>query len=72
VLDEMSKPLGEVMDLKVGDTLMLDTGPDGAVELRCGPIRLTQGRMGRIGHNIGVRLDKPLSLSAKKRLMGFS
>ena len=72
VLDEMSKPLGEVMDLKVGDTLMLDTGPDGTVELRCGPIRLTQGKMGRIGHNIGVRLDKPLSLSAKKRLMGFS
>jgi len=72
VLDEMQKPLGEVMELKVGDTLMLDAGPDGAVELRCGSISLTHGRMGRIGHNIGVRLDKPLSPAAKKNLMGYT
>jgi len=39
--------------------------PDGAVELRCGSVSLTHGRMGRIGHNIGVRLDKPLSPAAK-------
>jgi len=72
VLDEMQKPLGEVMELKVGDTLMLDTGPDGKVELRCDSIPLTQGHMGRIGHNIGIRLDKPLNAAAKKSLMGFS
>jgi flagellar motor switch protein FliM len=72
VLDEMQKPLGEVMELKVGDTLMLDTSPDGAVELRCDAISLTHGRMGRIGHNIGVRLDKPLSPAAKKNLMGYT
>ncbi|KAA5804093.1 flagellar motor switch protein FliM [Alkalicaulis satelles] len=72
VLDEMCKPLGEVMALKVGDTLMLDTGQDGAIELRCGPIRLTHGRMGRIGHNIGVRLDAPLSAAARKSMMGFT
>ena len=72
VLDEMRKPLGEVMELKVGDTLMLDAGPDGAVELRCGQISLTHGRMGRIGHNIGVRLDRPLSPAAKKSLMGYT
>jgi flagellar motor switch protein FliM len=72
VLDEMRKPLGEVMNLKVGDTLMLDAGPDGGVELRCGAIQLTHGKMGRIGHNIGVRLDKPLSKSARKSLMGYS
>lgn len=72
VLDEMEKPLGEVMELKVGDTLWLDAGPDGLVELRCGSIPLTSGHMGRIGHNIGIRLDKPLNAAAKKRLMGFS
>ena len=72
VLDEMRKPLGEVMNLKVGDTLMLDAGPDGSVELRCGSIQLTHGKMGRIGHNIGVRLDKPLSKAARKSLMGYA
>ncbi len=72
VLDEMQKPLGEVMQLKVGDTLMLDAGPDGLIELRCGTVPLAHGHMGRIGHNIGVRLDRPLSATAKKSLMGFS
>jgi flagellar motor switch protein FliM len=71
VLDEMQKPLGEVMKLKVGDTLMLDAGPDGSVELRCGAIQLTHGKMGRIGHNIGIRLDKPLSLRRAVNLMGY-
>ncbi len=72
VLDEMRKPLGDVMNLKVGDTLMLDCGPDGGVDLRCGSIQLTHGKMGRIGHNIGVRLEKPLSKAARKTLMGYS
>ena len=72
VLDQMQKPLGEVMNLRVGDTLMLDTGPDGAIELRCGTISLTEGKMGRIGHNIGVRLDKPLSQLARKSLTSFT
>ena len=72
VLDEMRKPLGDVMNLKVGDTLMLDAGPNGLIELRCGTVPLAHGHMGRIGHNIGVRLDRPLSATAKKSLMGFS
>jgi flagellar motor switch protein FliM len=71
VLDQMKKPLGEIMDLRVGDTLMLDAGPDGAIELRCGSISLTEGKMGRIGHNIGVRLDKPLSSKARKSLLNY-
>lgn len=72
VIDELKKPLGEVMDLKVGDTLMLDATPDSAVELRCGNISLTQGRMGRLGHNVGIRLDKPLSANARRSLTRFS
>ena len=71
VLDEMKKPLGEVMDLKVGDTLMLDANTDGKILLRCGTIDLTHGRMGRIGQNIGVRLDKGVSVENQKSLTKF-
>ncbi len=71
VIDQLQKPLGDVMKLKVGDTLMLDAGPDGEVELRCGQVPLTAGRMGRLGHHVAVRLDAPLSPSAKKSLMGM-
>ncbi|PWE17550.1 flagellar motor switch protein FliM [Marinicauda salina] len=72
VMDDMQKPLGEVMNLKVGDTLMLDTGADGPVELRCGSVVLTRGRMGRIGHHVGVRLDAPLTAAARKALTRFT
>ena len=47
VLDEQQISLRRVLDLKVGDTLMLKAGPDSLIELRAGTIPLTRGRMGR-------------------------
>jgi flagellar motor switch protein FliM len=72
VVSEIRKPLGEVMALKLGDTLMLDATPDSAVELRCGNISLTRGRMGRLGHNVGIRLDAPLTSAARRKLTRFT
>jgi len=72
VLDEMKMPLGKVMHLKVGDTLSLDASPDSSIELRCGTIPLTRGRMGRIGNSVSLRLDKPLSPDARKAMMRLS
>jgi flagellar motor switch protein FliM len=66
VLDEQQLPLSKVLDLKVGDTLMLNATPDSPVELRAGSIPLTRGRMGRRNHSIAVRADAPLSMAAKK------
>jgi flagellar motor switch protein FliM len=68
VLDEQKKPLGEVMDLKVGDTFFLDATPTSPVEIRCGTVPLTEGRMGRIGHNVALRLNGPLSPGAKNAM----
>ncbi|AZU04822.1 flagellar motor switch protein FliM [Glycocaulis alkaliphilus] len=72
VVDELQRPLGEIMKLQVGDTIMLDAGPDSAVELRCGTIPLTRGRMGRLNHNVAVRLDSPLTPAARRTLTRFS
>jgi flagellar motor switch protein FliM len=66
VLDEQQLPLSKVLNLQVGDTLMLNATPDSPVELRAGSIPLTRGRMGRRNHSIAVRADAPLSLAAKK------
>jgi flagellar motor switch protein FliM len=71
VLDEQQAPLKRVMDLKVGDTLMLGAAPEAPVELRCGAVRLTSGRLGRIGHSVAVRLDAPLGPGAKRALAKF-
>jgi flagellar motor switch protein FliM len=66
VLDEQQLPLSRVLNLQVGDTLMLNATPDSPVELRAGSIPLTRGRMGRRNHSIAVRADAPLTLAAKK------
>ncbi|MEJ2817557.1 MULTISPECIES: flagellar motor switch protein FliM [unclassified Caulobacter] len=66
VLDEQQLPLSKVLNLQVGDTLMLNATPDSPVELRAGSIPLTRGRMGRRNHSIAVRADAPLTPAAKK------
>ena len=61
VLDEQQLPLQTILNLKVGDILMLNATPDQAVELRAGTVYLTTARMGRRNHQIAVRVDAPLS-----------
>ncbi len=68
VLDEKQMPLSKVLNLQVGETIMLNATSESPVQLRCGTIPLTTGRMGRKGHNIAVRVDAPLASAAKRRL----
>ncbi len=60
VLYEAELPLRRLMSLDVGDTLMLDLRPDATVTVRCGDVTLTEGRMGRVGDKVAVRVIKPL------------
>jgi flagellar motor switch protein FliM len=60
VLYEAELPLKRMMALEVGDTLDLDIGPEAPVTVRCGDVALTEGRMGRIGDRVAVRVIKPL------------
>jgi flagellar motor switch protein FliM len=60
VLYEADLPLKQLMELKIGDTLMLDLKPDAFVTIRCGDVKLTKGRMGRVGDRIAVRVAQPL------------
>jgi flagellar motor switch protein FliM len=68
VLDEQVTPLRRVMNLKVGDTLILNATPDSQVEIRAGDIPLTRGRLGRLGPKVAVRVDQPLTTVAKRAL----
>src|SRR5690348_15522733 len=60
VLYEARLPLRQMMKLSVGDTLMLELKPEAMVAIRCGDITLTEGRMGRVGDRVAVRVAKPL------------
>jgi flagellar motor switch protein FliM len=68
VLDELQMPLSKVLNLKVGETIVLNARQDSNVQLRCGNIPLTHGHMGRKGHSIAIRVDQPLPASTKRRL----
>jgi flagellar motor switch protein FliM len=60
VLYEARLPLRQLMRLEVGDTLPLELRPDALVAVRCGDVTLTEGRMGRVGDRVAVRVAKPL------------
>lgn len=69
VLDEMSAPLSRVLDLKVGETLMLNAPPGAHVELKCGAATITRGRVGRINQNVAVRVEQPLQTAGRLAVM---
>src|SRR5580704_890979 len=60
VLYEAQLPLKQIMKLNVGDTLMLEMKSDAMVIVRCGDVTLTEGRMGRVGDRVAVRVSKTL------------
>ncbi|MBI3439942.1 MAG: flagellar motor switch protein FliM [Proteobacteria bacterium] len=69
VLDEMKHPLRAVLDLKVGDTLLLDAAPEAAVRLKCGDVELSQGRIGRMGHSLAVRVEDGITPTSQRALV---
>jgi len=60
VLYEAEIPLKQLMRLKVGDTLPLDMRADALVSVRCGDVILSEGRMGRVGDRVAIRVTKQL------------
>ena len=69
VLDEMQVPLKKMLDLDVGDTIFLNAAPDSKVKIKCGEINLTEGRVGRMGHKVAVRIENPISDRARKEIL---
>jgi len=69
VLDEQQVPLSQVLDFKVGDTLMLNATPESHVSVRAGTLPLTIGRMGRKGQHIAVRIEAPVNVEAASSLV---
>ncbi|KZB67717.1 MULTISPECIES: flagellar motor switch protein FliM [Thalassospira] len=56
VLDEQVMSLGDVLNLEVGNRLVLNTSPTSPVEVRCGDVPLFKGMMGRKGDRIAIQV----------------
>ena len=61
VLDEQTMRLSDVIDLKPGQRLLLNTAPGGAVSVRCGSVALFEGRMGQKNNNVAVKIERELA-----------
>jgi len=60
VLFEEMMAIDRVMNFKVGDTIVLDRRTDDPVTLRCGEVILTDGKAGRVGDRVAVRITNRL------------
>lgn len=69
VLDEMQVPLRRMLDLQVGETIFLNASPESKVKVKCDDIQLTDGRVGRIGHKVAIRVENPISDRAKRAVI---
>ncbi len=60
VLDERQISLGEVVNLKIGSTVMLDVSADDPVRVKCGGISLTTAQVGRVGDKIAIAVNEDI------------
>jgi len=70
VLYESDLSLRRLMDLKIGDTLMLDKNPEDSVMLKIGETVLTEAFIGRVEDSVAVRIAKPFR-SPRMTLQAF-
>ncbi|MBY0355610.1 MAG: flagellar motor switch protein FliM [Rickettsiales bacterium] len=68
VLDEKTVPIGDIIRLKVGSTILLDVSPQTDVWMQCGEIKLTKAKLGRMGDRMAVSLVDAVSRSKVKEL----
>lgn len=60
VLDEQTMSLKDILKLKVGSKVMLNATPESPVKLRCGDVPMFEGRMGRKGNHIAIRVGNKI------------
>lgn len=67
VLDEKDMLLGEIFDLKVGNTLLLNARPNDDAVIKSGNVKLASAKIGRIDEKVAVSLNEPIGLQNKER-----
>ncbi len=60
VLEERPIALREIVNLKVGTTILLDVSPDDPVQIKCGGVPLTTAQVGRMGDKIAVAVNEDI------------
>ena len=61
ILSQLDMPLSNLLELKVGDTIMLDKKPEEAISLQSGEIELAKVMMGSKDGKVAVRLARKIT-----------
>ena len=69
ILDEQVMPLSKIMNLQVGETVLLNSTPDSKIEMRCRGVPLLRGRMGRAGSSVAVRVEEAIERTDASRAL---
>lgn len=69
ILDQQTMPLSKMMNLQIGETVMLNASPESKIELRCGGVPLLRGRMGRVGNQVAVKVDEAVERTDASRTL---
>ncbi len=67
VLGEITVPLQELLEWRIGTRVMLNTRPDDDLELRCGDVPIYSGPVGQKQGNIAVRIESYIPPAEKER-----
>lgn len=67
VVDELNMSLGDVMNLEVGQTLVLNKTPADEIVLKCGDVPMLSGQIGRAGQHVAVQIRRQA-----ERLKGYA
>jgi flagellar motor switch protein FliM len=69
ILDQQTMPLSKMMNLEIGETMMLNASPESKIELRCGGVPLLRGSMGRVGNQVAVKVDEAVERTDASRTL---
>ncbi|MBN8542983.1 MAG: flagellar motor switch protein FliM [Alphaproteobacteria bacterium] len=66
ILDERKISLGEIVNLKIGSTILLNTSPNDPVKVKCGGVPLTTAQVGRVGDKMAIAINDDIKKFRKQ------
>lgn len=69
ILDEQTMFLSEVMNFKVGQTLVFNKTPDDEIVLKCGDVSMISGALGRAGQMMALKVVRTAERLQKKTVI---
>lgn len=58
ILGKKNAVMADIVNLKVGSTIVFDTTPEDDIVLNCGNVPMVRGKLGKLGDNVAVKINE--------------